>query len=114
MAEHPAIRSQVDVIDIKQPKDSHAKATTATRDPPSMEELSLHFGSQEEAQRIQGQIINILVPRGLQWEHDVSQIVQSYDMPSLMLADEYMHSLNFAKAVISKRSTVQVRGKLSS
>lgn len=109
MVDCPTIRSQISLARTKRPEDARLEIARVETGPPSMEDLILHFGGRDEAVLMKEQISQALRSQGFEWQNDVSTVVQSYDALSVLVEAKIIHTWNFAIAVTSNKSTVQVR-----
>lgn len=109
MVDCPTIRSQIRLARTKRPENLRVEVKSVETGPPSMEELTAHFGGGDEAKLMKQQISQVLTSQGFNWENDVSAVVQSYDALSVLVQAKIIHTWNFAIAVTSKKSTVKVK-----
>lgn len=109
MVEHPTIKSQVKLVRTKRPVEITPKSVSVSVGPPSMEDLVLHFGGKHEAEQMKDQVSSALISQWFDWEQDVSSVIQSYDALSILVEAGIIHTWNFAIAITSRVSSVQVR-----
>ena len=89
MTEYPNIESQIRLLqgrDVKSQNDSCS--TSKFPGPPSLDEMSIAFGSSDEAARMKTLICKTIEAKGFSWSHDVASITPAHDFMQVLLESE--------------------------
>lgn len=110
MLGYPNIASQVKLLqkrNVQSPKS--AQALVKPPGPPSLDEMSITFGSQDQAEKMKELIIKTVGAKGFSWQNDVASIIPAYDYMQVLLESELINSWNFAIAIMADGSSTEVR-----
>ncbi len=110
MIEYPSIQSQIWLLQGRDSRaQSAARLTPEPSGPPCLDEMSMTFGSLDEAERMKSLISETLEAKGFSWSCDVASIIPAHDYMQILLESELINSWNFAIAVLADGSSTQVR-----
>lgn len=109
MMDYPNIASQIKLLqkrNFHSPKS--ARSLVKPSGPPSLDEMSITFGSLDQAEKMKKLITKTIEAKGFNWFNDVATVIPAYDYMQVMLESELINSWNFAIAVIADRSSTLV------
>ena len=110
MMEHPSILSQIQLLQKRDLQSQNGRRLTSNPSgPPSLDDMSIAFGSLDEAERMKILISKTLEAEGFSWSRDVASIIPAYDYMQVLLESELINSWNFAIAIIADGSCTMVR-----
>ncbi|CAO1598074.1 hypothetical protein XANCAGTX0491_001847 [Xanthoria calcicola] len=108
MIEYPSIQSQIRLL---QGRDSRAQSAARLAPepsgPPCLDEMSMAFGSLDEAERMKSLISETLEAKGFSWSSDAASIIPAHDYMQILLESELINSWNFAIAILADGSSTQ-------
>ncbi|KAL8671714.1 MAG: hypothetical protein Q9168_003785 [Polycauliona sp. 1 TL-2023] len=114
MTEYPNIQSQIRLLERRElAPQKAALSTSKTLEPPSLDEMSVAFGSRHEAERMRSLISETIEAQGFTWPRDVASVMPAYDFMQFLLESEIINTWNFAIAILADGSSTQrLRGAL--
>ncbi|KAL8797277.1 MAG: hypothetical protein Q9195_000430 [Heterodermia aff. obscurata] len=108
MTEYPNIESQIRLLQGRDVKvENGACSTSNLSGPPSLDEMSIAFGSSDEAERMNTSISKTIEAKGFNWSHDVASIIPAHDFMQVLLESELINTWNFAIAIMADGSSTQ-------
>ena len=109
MVDYPNIASQIKLL---QTRNFHsakgARSLLKHSGPPSLDEMSITFGSMNEAEKMKELIAKTVEAKGFNWFNDVAAVIPAYDYMQVFLESKLLNSGNIAIAVIADRSSTLV------
>ena len=116
MREHSSIGSQIQVLSEKigsGNKSSVEQQKQRPKGPPSLDELQIIVGPENDATSIQESATLAVGKHGYEWNRDVETVIRTVDFMNVMINTRIIDSWNFAIAVLAEGSTVPVCHALS-
>lgn len=110
MVDYPNIASQIKLLqkrNFQSPKS--ARSLVKLSGPPSLDEMSITFGSQDQAEKMKELISKTIEVKGFNWFNDVASVIPAYDYMQVLLESGLINSWNFAIAIMVDGSSAQVR-----
>lgn len=109
MTEYPNIQSQIRLLQGRDIKSLNgAFSTSKLSGPPSLDEMTITFGSSDEAERMKTVISKTIEAKGFNWSQDVASIIPAHDFMQILLESELISTWNFAIAILADGSSTQV------
>ena len=109
MTEYPNIESQIRLLQGRDLNSQNGACSTSNLSgPPSLDEMSIAFGSSDEAERMKALISETIEAKGFSWAHDVASIIPAPDFMQFLLGSELIKTWNFAIAIMADGSSTQV------
>lgn len=109
MVDYPNIASQIKLLqkrNFQSPKSAPSSVKSAGS--PSLDEMSITFGSLDQAEIVRELICETVEAKGFNWFIDVASIIPAYDYMQVLLESEVINSWNFAIAIMADGSSTQV------
>lgn len=110
MVDNSNIASQIKLLqkrNIQSPKNAHSLVEPSG--PPSLDEMSITFGSQDQAEKMKELISKTVGAKKFTWVNDVASVIPAYDYMQVLLESELINSWNFSIAIMADGSSTQVR-----
>lgn len=109
MTEYPSIKSQIRLLQGREfQSQNDARSISKPSGPPSLDEMSIAFGSSDGAERMKTLISKTIEVKGFDWSC-VASIIPAYDYMQILLESELINSWNFAIAIMADGSSTKVR-----
>lgn len=110
MVDNPNIASQIKLLQKRNVQSSkNAHSLVEPSGPPSLDEMSITFGSQDQAEKMKELISKTIGAKRFSWFNDVADVIPAYDYMQVLLESELINSWNFCIAIMADGSNTQVR-----
>ena len=109
MTEYPNIEYQVQLLQGRDVKSQNGTCSTSKFfGSPSLDDMSIAFGSLDEAARMRNLISKTIEAKGFSWSGDVVSIIPAHDFMQVLLESELISTWTFAIAIMADGSSTQV------
>ena len=109
MTEYPNIESQVQLLQGRDVKSQNGACPISKLfGPPSLDEMSIAFGSLDDAASMRNLISKTIEAKGFSWSRDVVSIIPAHDFMQVLLESEVISTWTFAIAIFADGSSTQV------
>ena len=112
MVDYPNISSQIRLLQKLNAhegrKSRKSQVLPAASDPPTIDEMSIMFGSLEQAKEMSALIHKTLKGKGFDFQKDVASIIPAHDFMQVLLESGIINTWHFGIAILTNGSTKEV------